>query len=163
MSEFYDAYTDDEVAVATEARVEFMEAETSYYGIPMRFSKVKETQFKSIMLNIGDNPVIIDFNLAKDIKIQMDSTYGDAKQNIVSNYPNATFGYYLTETYVSDISSKLNSELVEKYTKNKTNVWIPTMSGFKTECNWFIDPTDWTVRTFGSGNVVGKVTNLESF
>lgn len=163
MSEFYDAYTDDEVAVATEARVEFMEAETSYYGIPMRFSKVKETQFKSIMLNIGDNPVIIDFNLAKDIKIQMDSTYGDAEQNIVSNYPNNTFGYYLTETYVSDISSKLNSELVEKYTKNKTNVWIPTMSGFKTECNWFIDPTDWSVRTFGSGNVVGKVTNLESF
>jgi hypothetical protein len=163
MSEFYDAYTDDEVAVATEPRVEFMESETNYYGIPMRFSKVKETQFKSIMLNIGDNPVIIDFNLAKGIKIQMDSTYGDTKQNLVSNYPNTTFGYYLTETYVSDISSKLNSDLVEKYTKNKTKVWIPTMSGFKAECNWFIDPTDWSVRTFGSGNVVGKVTNLEAF
>ena len=162
MSEFY-VYSEDDTEVATEPRVEFIEPETSYYGVPMMFSKVKETQFKTIMSNIGENPAIIDFSQSKDLDISMESVYGDATLNVVSNYPNSSHGYLLTETNSSDINIHLASYLIDKYSRNRTNIWVPRISNSNTECNWFIDPTDWTVRTFGSGNILGKVTNVESF
>ena len=162
MSEFY-VYEGDDMATENGPSVEFMEPETTYYGVPMRFSKVKETQFKTIMSNIGNNPAIIDFCQSKTVEVPMESVYGDIGENIVSNYPDSSQRYLLTETDSSNFNTRLTSDLLDKYSRDGTSIWVPRMSNSEAECNWFIDPTDWTVRTFGNGKVMGKITNLESY
>lgn len=163
MSEFYVYESDNDMVTESGPNVEFMEPETDYYGVPMRFSKIKETQFKTIMSNIGNNPAIIDFNQSKTVEVPMESVYGDVGENVVSNYPDSSQGYLLTETSSNSVNTRLTTELVDKYSRDGTSIWVPRMSNSKTECNWFIDPTDWTVRTFGNGKVMGKITNLEGF
>jgi len=163
MSELY-VYTDDDCGTDNGPMVNVKEEEESYYGVPMRFSKIKETQFRTIMQNIGESAVIIDANKEKINDCPYESIYGDVhKQHIISNFPDSNKGYYLVEHNYNTVTSRLTDHLNRKYSKDKTNIWIPKVNGSDMECNWFIDPSDWSIRNYGNDNVLGRVTNIEIY
>lgn len=162
MSELY-VYDDDEKYGTFNGPMVSVREEESYYGVPMKFSKIKETQFKSIMENIGNSAVIIDANKEKNNDSPYESVYGDSQQHIVSNFPDSNKGYYLIEHDYNKVASRLTDHLNRKYSKDKINIWIPKLSDSEIECNWFIDPSDWSIRNYGNDKVLGKVTNIEIY
>jgi hypothetical protein len=177
MSEFYVYDGDDNGFNNTGSVVNLWETESNYYGVPMKFSKIKEKQFKNIMSNIGNNPAVIDYVQTKKTNTPMNSLYGSNKEFCVSNYPELNKGYYLSETNYQALGSKLTSDLFNKYNQESINIWNAKLAQYNNtsnipdsaytynmgECNWFIDPSDWTIRNFYTGLVLGKVTNIETF
>ena len=160
MSEFYVYKEDDKYSDASQIRVN--EPEESYYGVPMKFSKIKETQFNTIMKNIGSNSVIIDFNKNKNINISEQSLYGDLMEQVVSNYPDQNESYFLYQIDDLKDNQYLSDIVKNKYTANNVSLWFAKNKDNSVDCEWFIDPSDWSVRNF-SGDNLGKITNIEQY